>query len=93
MMPPSRTLVHVDAPETDSIRITVSCPFCGVTYDLAKGHACLTPGRKPHRCPVCEGRGKLQYDPVNPFVEVASSAAGVPMWECRPCGGTGIVWG
>lgn len=40
--------------------------------------------KKPHRCPVCKGKGKIQYTlPVGGY------------WEdnCKPCEGKGIVWG
>jgi len=43
----------------------------------------------PHRCPVCEGRGMVQWDPDLPFGDSANAGP----WPCRACSGTGIVWG
>jgi len=42
----------------------------------------------PHKCPKCEGYGKLLYDPNNPFGGSISTGP----WHCNPCGGTGIIW-
>lgn len=40
---------------------------------------------KPHRCPVCEGRG---FVPAGFY----GSQVGTNPIECRACGGKGIVW-
>ena len=45
---------------------------------------------KPYKCPKCDGRGMLQYDPEFPFAE--ANTTGGP-WACPPCGATGILWG
>ena len=45
----------------------------------------------PHRCPVCEGHGVVGYPPGTPAGQPFTGSSTGP-WECRPCGGTGIVW-
>lgn len=54
-------------------------------------------GWTPHKCPVCEGRGKLSYDPANPFANSAlnfwSAGSIMPLWSCHACAGTGVLWG
>jgi len=54
---------------------------------LAKGDALLA-DKSPHRCPVCEGRGQVLFNPDMPY---GSSASAGP-WLCRPCMGSGILW-
>lgn len=51
-------------------------------------------GWTPHLCPVCEGRGKLQYNPANPFnAGTWSAGSTVPVWICHACKGAGVLWG
>ena len=40
--------------------------------------------RYPHRCPLCEGRGKLPPD---------GTTSNYSMVTCHGCSGKGIVWG
>lgn len=50
-------------------------------------------GWTPHKCPVCEGIGKVQYDPVDPF-RVNNALLSQPSnWPCKACAGTGVLWG
>lgn len=44
---------------------------------------------KPYKCPKCEGKGQLLYDPANPFGGVTSSTG---PWRCPACNATGIVY-
>lgn len=47
--------------------------------------------KKPHVCPVCDGKGFVPsgfYEPVEMW---ASSSASNQ--QCRTCNGTGLVWG
>jgi hypothetical protein len=44
---------------------------------------------KPHRCPRCDGRGKLPYNPDNPYGGAETSAG---PWMCPSCFGQGILW-
>lgn len=43
----------------------------------------------PHKCPKCDGRGQLQYDPRMPFSTGHTSCG---PWPCDACGSTGILW-
>lgn len=45
----------------------------------------------PFRCPICIGTGKIQYNPDNPFQK--DSASTNIIYSCKPCSGTGIIWG
>jgi len=40
--------------------------------------------KKPHRCPVCEGKGKIHF---------TLPAGGYWEQDCKPCETKGIVWG
>jgi len=45
----------------------------------------------PHKCPVCEGCGKVQWPPGytgSPFF----AAMRTDGYTCPTCNGTGIVW-
>lgn len=42
----------------------------------------------PHRCPICDGRGQVQFNPAMPFGDGASCGP----WPCKPCNASGIVW-
>jgi len=44
----------------------------------------------PHKCPVCNGRGKVPADFYNKWID-GSAHAGEE--TCRTCQGTGLVWG
>ena len=41
-------------------------------------------GKKPHKCPVCDGKSKIQF---------TLPAGGYWEDQCKSCQGTGIVWG
>ncbi len=63
------------------------CPKCGRQQTTSAGCACELnpqPGRRPWKCPVCDGSGK-----VWPTGDQTSTAKK----ECPACKGTGIVWG
>lgn len=62
------------------------CPSCGKRYD----HPLDAPNqydKKPYRCPVCSGSGKVYYEKDPDGVIIASR------FICRACHGTGLVWG
>ncbi len=57
-----------------------------------------TSGKKPYKCPVCDGSGKHYIDPNKPLsgFEALSStkdANGLSYNLCNSCEGKGIVWG
>lgn len=68
----------------------MNCPICHQQHDTT---ACPTPityygqGQVPHKCPVCDGTGKVSRPPY--------VAGDLPMWsdtlvgpyQCSPCGG------
>ena len=54
-----------------------------IRYGGWPGFEAIETPKQPFRCPVCIGSGRV------PLL-VSSDVAGV---ECRPCSGTGIVWG
>lgn len=72
------------------------CYYCGIEHRLnkleseIKSHWKLLSDimpkldRKPHKCPVCEGRGNLQKE-VEPKI--------LKFTLCTSCEGKGIVWG
>lgn len=46
----------------------------------------------PHKCPVCDGAGKVSRPPhLAGDIETWDSYDGGP-WICHGCDGTGIVW-
>lgn len=49
------------------------------------------PGRIPHKCPICNGRGIVPGGFYTATGDTwTSSATSEP---CRQCGGNGIIWG
>lgn len=55
-------------------------------------HYTFGAGQTPHRCPICDGKGKVQrgfYDHIG----VESYAVSDAMPECcRSCNGIGVLW-
>ena len=50
-------------------------------------HPPLTPpARYPHRCPVCEGRGRVDRDFYGETMNASVSII------CQSCHGTGVLW-
>ncbi len=45
------------------------------------------PARTPHKCPVCEGSGKLHQQNTYESTLVPQPKC------CHACSGTGVVWG
>jgi len=71
------------------------CNKCGNEMGDTAAHACAftatyppQPGRRPWKCPVCDGTGKT----TNAFIPAALYETTTPE-DCRACNGTGIVWG
>ena len=49
--------------------------------------------KKPHKCPVCNGAGKVSRPPnVVGDAPTWSTSSCVISYECNACKGTGIVW-
>jgi hypothetical protein len=48
------------------------------------------PSRTPHRCPICDGRGSVTWDPNNPRATAGTSAG---PWTCPTCLGARVLWG
>jgi DnaJ-class molecular chaperone len=42
----------------------------------------------PHKCPVCEGRGKVPYN----FYDLRGTTTACSEEVCKSCWGTGILW-
>jgi len=83
------------------------CMTCQKTHPVGEHDGCVLnflvgirpggapappPERTPHRCPICGGLGRVQYNPQDPFPFGASVTAPTS-WACHGCGGSGIVWG
>ena len=45
--------------------------------------------RKPFRCPICDGCGSVPAD----FYARTGAGTSTARELCRPCGGSGMVWG
>lgn len=43
---------------------------------------------KPYRCPVCDGRGLVPWNPNDPYGSPMSPL----LWDCPPCDGEGVLW-
>ena len=55
------------------------------------------PDKKPHKCPVCEGKGNIRVEPKYSLSSdgmIAKDERHVAPIEhhCQPCKGKGIVW-
>ena len=53
----------------------------------------LNPDRRPFKCPVCDGTGKVSRPPWMAGDVQGWSAADADPYECGSCAGSGIVWG
>lgn len=92
-------------PGSSSTTILVTCAGCGQQIVPGCVHWCSTyqgltsPGwngvasptqeRKPHKCPVCDGKRRVLFDPEHPH----ASQSNVRDWPCAVCSETGLVWG
>ena len=47
----------------------------------------------PHKCPACNGHGTVSRPPWIPGDQETWDAATTTTYQCRACGGSGIVWG
>lgn len=50
------------------------------------------PPTTPHKCPVCDGSGKVSRPPWIAGDQQTWVSGSIEMYECRACTGTGIVW-
>jgi DnaJ-class molecular chaperone len=63
------------------------CRSCGAQWLVS--HTCSTvPARTltPHKCPVCEGRGRVDRS------FYGDTMNGSPSIVCQSCHGAGLVW-
>lgn len=68
--------------------------YCGVCGQWLNGrrHVCdgvvaTAQGAVPHKCPVCEGKGKVE---AGFYSLPTDTSVSDPM--CRACAGSGVVW-
>lgn len=47
----------------------------------------------PHKCPCCDGSGKVSRPPGVAGDQVSWVSGSVGPWDCQACSGQGIVWG
>jgi DnaJ-class molecular chaperone len=59
----------------------MTCPICKTTICTCTEKP---PPRRPYKCPVCDGTGKVWQ---------RSDSTGINKQPCHACKGTGIVWG
>lgn len=57
-----------------------------------------SPGKKPHKCPVCDGTLRNMVDPNKQLsfgekVLLKRDSNGIPYFDCLICNSEGIVWG
>ncbi len=50
-------------------------------------------GQKPHRCPICYGRGTVATGFYHRMTTTFVSSGTNEQEACRACSGSGIVWG
>jgi hypothetical protein len=74
-----------------------TCGACGAFVADGTAHTCSPwsfqqnypfPKLTPHRCPVCEGRGQVAFDP-----EASLDAARNTPHTCPTCEGRRVLWG
>jgi hypothetical protein len=46
----------------------------------------------PHKCPVCNGTGKVSIPPNTPGDVGSWTSDERGPWDCHACKGTGILW-
>jgi hypothetical protein len=76
------------------------CTRCGVRNEstgscinCATGDALYNAGATPHKCPCCDGTGKVSRPPWVPGdVDTWASSTVGELFECQACKGKGIVW-
>ena len=78
----------------NSWTIAWTCQVCGQFVFNSQVHVCpnqqsFSAQTIPHRCPVCEGKGRVLFNPDDPH----AFRSNVEDWPCRPCGATGVLWG
>ena len=71
------------------------CMICGRFHELTTA-GCQNPPysrpRTPHKCPVCDGSGKVTRPPWVAGDQPIWTSSGTETYDCNACHGTGIVW-
>lgn len=83
------------------IDIQGRCLRCGLYTQSTSGcSACSNitftpsqPMRTPHKCPVCDGSGKVSRPPWVAGDQLTWDASTAEPYECQACNATGVVWG
>ena len=77
----------------------VTSGICGlhssytITYPCTITYEGIFPEKKPYKCPVCSGSGKVSRPPhLAGDVNTWSSSNAEP-YPCHSCKSTGIIWG
>lgn len=65
------------------------CPACGRGWGIEMINI---PRQHPYKCPKCDGKGALGFDPKCPPTGDTSIGAD-SSWICDQCKGTGVLWG
>ena len=71
------------------------CMGCGCACESTGGcYTCMNrpPPTKPHKCPVCDGAGKISRPPWIAGDQNIWADTGTALYPCQACDGSGIVW-
>jgi hypothetical protein len=68
-------------------------PACQSTAGCVCQTVWLTPPKRPHKCPACDGSTKISRPPHVAGDVLAWDGTGNPLYDCVACGATGVVWG
>jgi hypothetical protein len=55
-----------------------------IPYSPLPFYPAIQLSHRPHKCPVCEGKGVV---PAGFYTDDVANQ------KCRPCGGKGVIWG
>ena len=73
-------------------KFTGGCPWHNSSYQISYGYV-AGPDKKPYKCPVCDGTGKVSRPPhiAGDISEWVDSQTGP--YPCQACEGKGVIWG
>jgi hypothetical protein len=87
MTPAERAMTQPSIVSDSTSLVTGYCNRCGTSF--VGLHACptltVTP-RTPYKCPVCEGRGRVDRSFYGDTMNASKYLV------CQSCHGTGVVW-